>query len=120
MKRTLVTVGLMAFIGIAQARAGEVVKNDKFTLNANGRMQWLAVGQKLDDPFRSDDRMYLLPTAANTQPALAGYVGDRASAAAVPSGLFVLSVAGAKIYAITRFHLDELYPRFGLALSLPG
>ena len=59
MKRTLVTVGLMAFIGIAQARAGEVVKNDKFTLNANGRMQWLAVGQKLDDPFRSDDRMYL-------------------------------------------------------------
>jgi RNA polymerase sigma-70 factor (TIGR02960 family) len=69
---------------------------------------------------RGDDRMYLLPTAANTQPALAGYVGDRASAAAVPSGLFVLSVAGAKIYAITRFHLDELYPRFGLALSLPG
>ena len=59
MKRTLVTVGLMAFVGIAQARAGEVVKNDKFTLNANGRMQWLAVGQKLDDPFRSDDRMYL-------------------------------------------------------------
>jgi hypothetical protein len=59
MKRTLVTVGLMAVIGIAQAQAGEVVKNDKFTLNANGRMQWLAVGQKLDDPFRSDNRMYL-------------------------------------------------------------
>jgi hypothetical protein len=59
MKRTLVTVGLMAVVGIAQARAGEVVKNDKFTLNANGRMQWLTVGQKLDDPFRSDDRMYL-------------------------------------------------------------
>jgi hypothetical protein len=49
----------MALVGIAQARAGEVVKNDKFTLNASGRMQWLAVGQKLDDPFRSDDRMYL-------------------------------------------------------------
>jgi len=59
MKRTVVTVGLMALVGIAQARAGEVVKNDKFTLNASGRMQWLAVGQKLDDPFRSDDRMYL-------------------------------------------------------------
>jgi hypothetical protein len=59
MKRTLVTVGLLALAGIAQANAGEVVKNDKFTLNANGRMQWLAVGQKLDDPFRSDDRMYL-------------------------------------------------------------
>ena len=59
MKRTLVTVGLMAFIGIAPAQAGEVVKSDKFTLNANGRMQWLAVGQKLDDPFRSDNRLYL-------------------------------------------------------------
>ncbi|HEU0108334.1 MAG TPA: hypothetical protein VFT38_19275, partial [Vicinamibacteria bacterium] len=59
MKRTVVTVGLMALVGIAQARAGEVVKNDKFTLNANGRMQWLTVGQKVDDPFRSDDRMYL-------------------------------------------------------------
>ena len=59
MKRTLMTVGLMAFIGMAQARAGEIVKNDKFVLNANGRMQWLVVGQKVDDPFRSDDRMYL-------------------------------------------------------------
>jgi len=59
MKRTFLTLGLMALIGTANARAGEVVKNDKFTLNANGRMQWLAVGQKLDDPFRSDNRMYL-------------------------------------------------------------
>ena len=74
MKRTLVTVGLMAFIGIAQARAGEVVKNDKFTLNANGRMQWLAVGQKLDDPFRSDDRMYLFMKQARLR--LTGKYGD--------------------------------------------
>jgi hypothetical protein len=59
MKRTLLTVGLLALAGITQAQAGEIVKNDKFTLNANGRMQWLAVGQKVDDPFRSDDRLYL-------------------------------------------------------------
>ncbi|PYQ47351.1 MAG: hypothetical protein DMF78_24020, partial [Acidobacteria bacterium] len=64
----------MAFIGIAQARAGEVVKNDKFTLNANGRMQWLAVGQKLDDPFRSDDRMYLFMKQARLR--LTGKYGD--------------------------------------------
>ena len=32
--------------------------------------------------------------------------------------LFVLGVAGARIHAITRFHLDELYPRFGLATVL--
>jgi RNA polymerase sigma-70 factor (ECF subfamily) len=63
--------------------------------------------------------MYLVPTWANTQPALAGYVGDLARRGAFPSGLFVLSVAGARIHAITRFHIDELYPRFGLAGSLP-
>jgi hypothetical protein len=33
--------------------------------------------------------------------------------------LFVLTMAGEKIHALTRFHLDELYPRFGLAGSLP-
>ena len=59
MKRTLATLGLMALVGAVNARAGEVVKNDKFVLNANGRMQWLAVGQKLDDPFRNDKRLYL-------------------------------------------------------------
>jgi RNA polymerase sigma-70 factor (ECF subfamily) len=63
--------------------------------------------------------MYLVPTGANTQPALAGYVADRACGGAFPSGLFVLSVAGARIQAITRFHINELYPRFGLARSLP-
>ena len=31
----------------------------------------------------------------------------------------MLTMAGQKIQAITRFHLDELYPRFGLAESLP-
>jgi RNA polymerase sigma-70 factor (ECF subfamily) len=69
--------------------------------------------------YRGDDRMYLVPTSANTQPALAGYVGDRARRGAFPAGLFVLSVAGTRIRAITRFHIDELYPRFGLAGSLP-
>ncbi len=68
---------------------------------------------------RGGDRMYLVPTRANTQPALAGYVSDRARGAAFPSGLFVLAMTGARIHAITRFHIDELYPRFGLARSLP-
>ena len=31
----------------------------------------------------------------------------------------MLTVAGQKIQAVTRFHLDDLYPRFGLAESLP-
>jgi RNA polymerase sigma-70 factor (TIGR02960 family) len=67
---------------------------------------------------RGARRMYLVPTRANTQPALAGYLGDRAGGPAAPNGLFVLTAAGQQIQAITRFHLDELYPRFGLAGSL--
>ena len=37
-----------------------------------------------------------------------------------PAGLFVLTMAGPRIRALTRFHCDELYPRFGLPGSLPG
>ena len=36
-----------------------------------------------------------------------------------PAGLFVLTMAGSWIRALTRFHCDELYPRFGLPRSLP-
>lgn len=68
---------------------------------------------------RGGRRLYLVPAGANTQPALAGYLSDPARAVADPAGLFVLTMAGTKIHAITRFHLDELYPRFGLARSLP-
>jgi RNA polymerase sigma-70 factor (TIGR02960 family) len=68
---------------------------------------------------RGRRRLYLVPAGANTQPALAGYLSDPARAAADPAGLFVLTMTGTKIHAITRFHLDELYPRFGLAASLP-
>jgi RNA polymerase sigma-70 factor (ECF subfamily) len=39
---------------------------------------------------------------------------------ATPAGLFVLTFAGDRIQAITRFHNDSLYPRFGLPESLPG
>ena len=70
--------------------------------------------------FRGDRRVYLVPTGANTQPALASYLSDGVEPAATPAGLFVLTVDDQKIRAITRFHLDQLYPCFGLAASLPG
>jgi RNA polymerase sigma-70 factor (TIGR02960 family) len=70
--------------------------------------------------FRGDRHMHLVPTHANTQPALAGYLSDPAQPAATRAGLFVLTMAGQKIRAITHFHLGELYPRFGLAESLPN
>jgi len=69
--------------------------------------------------FRGDHRMYLVPARANTQPALAGYATGTELQVAAPAGLFVLTMAGEKIRAVTRFHLDELYPRFGLPTSLP-
>src|SRR5712691_12803970 len=59
MKRTLVTLGVVALLAASQLRAAEVVGNEKFTFNASGRLQWFAVGQKLDDPFRNDARLYL-------------------------------------------------------------
>src|SRR5437773_3049244 len=61
MKRTFTVLGLLAMLGgvSSQARAANLVENDKFKLNANGRLQWLGVGQKLDDGFANHNRMYL-------------------------------------------------------------
>ncbi|HZD68033.1 MAG TPA: RNA polymerase subunit sigma-70 [Actinomycetes bacterium] len=60
--------------------------------------------------YRGDRRMHLLPTNANTQPAFGSYLVDPAERVATPAGLFVLTVAGDRIQAITRFHIDALYP----------
>jgi hypothetical protein len=59
----------------------------------------------------------VVPARANTQPALASYVGEPGRDAR-PGGLFVLGLAGERIRAVTRFHDDGLYPRFGLPESL--
>jgi RNA polymerase sigma-70 factor (TIGR02960 family) len=69
--------------------------------------------------YRGDRRVHLLPTRANTQPAFGSYLTDPAEPVATPAGLFVLTMAGDRIQAVTRFHLDDLYPRFGLPQSLP-
>jgi RNA polymerase sigma-70 factor (ECF subfamily) len=68
--------------------------------------------------YRGDRRVYLLPARANTQPAFGSYLADPAGRVASPAGLFVLTVAGGRVQAITRFHVDALYPRFGLPGSL--
>jgi RNA polymerase sigma-70 factor (ECF subfamily) len=69
--------------------------------------------------FRGDRRIQFVASRANTQPALASYIGPPGGTAR-PGGLFVLSLNGARIRAVTRFHVDELYPRFGLPESLPA
>jgi RNA polymerase sigma-70 factor (TIGR02960 family) len=69
--------------------------------------------------YRGDRRVHLVPARANSQPALASYVGEPGRDAR-PGGLFVLGLAGERIRAVTRFHDDDLYPRFGLPDSLPA
>jgi RNA polymerase sigma-70 factor (TIGR02960 family) len=70
--------------------------------------------------YRGDRRVALLPARANTQPAFGSYLADGPGRAATPAGLFVLTMASARIQAVTRFHLDALYPRFGLPEALPA
>jgi RNA polymerase sigma-70 factor (TIGR02960 family) len=70
--------------------------------------------------FRGERRVYLLSGRANNQPALASYLTDREESTAKPAGLFVLTLAGDHIQALTRFHLDDLYPMLGFPTSLPS
>jgi SnoaL-like domain len=68
--------------------------------------------------FRSGRRGDLVPTRANGQPAFGAYLraptGIRHG-----SGLFVLTLAGGRICAFTRFD-SSVFPWFGLPRSLPG
>jgi RNA polymerase sigma-70 factor (TIGR02960 family) len=67
--------------------------------------------------FRSGRRVDLVPTRANGQPAFGAYL--RASAGIRHgAGLFVLTLAGDRISAFTRFDSSVL-PWFGLPRSLP-
>jgi RNA polymerase sigma-70 factor (ECF subfamily) len=67
--------------------------------------------------LRPDRRFDLVPTRANGQPAIGTYLrapdGTRHG-----TGLFVLTLAGDRICAMTRFE-NSVYPWFGLARSLP-
>ncbi len=69
--------------------------------------------------YRGERRVHLVGVRANTQPAFGAYLDDPAHPVATPAGLIVLTLAGDRISAITRFHLDDLYPRFGLPGHLP-
>jgi RNA polymerase sigma-70 factor (TIGR02960 family) len=67
--------------------------------------------------FRSGRRVDLVPTRANGQPAFGAYL--RVSTGIRPgTGLFVLTLAGDRIRAATRFD-NSVLSRFGLPRSLP-
>jgi RNA polymerase sigma-70 factor (TIGR02960 family) len=68
--------------------------------------------------FRAGRRFDLVPTRANGQPAFGAYLrtptGIRRG-----TGLFVLTLTGDRIYAVTRFE-NSVLPWFGLPRSLPS
>jgi RNA polymerase sigma-70 factor (TIGR02960 family) len=68
--------------------------------------------------FRRERRVYLLPGRANNQPAFASYLTDRDEPMARPAGVLVLTLADGRITAITRFHLNDLYPPLGFPAQL--
>lgn len=67
--------------------------------------------------FRHGRHERLVPTRANGQPAFGVYLRDAASGVAHASGLFVITLAGDRISAITRF-LAASVPRFDLPITL--
>jgi RNA polymerase sigma-70 factor (ECF subfamily) len=70
--------------------------------------------------FGSGRRVELVPTRANGQPAFGAYLrAGTGTGIRHGSGLFVLTLAGDRICAFTRFDSSVL-PWFGLPLSLPG
>src|SRR5215217_3817257 len=62
----------------------------------------------------------LVRTRANTQPAFGCYIPDPHAAIARPYGLFVLSLEGDAIAAITWFADTGLFRHFGLPRTLPS
>ncbi len=68
--------------------------------------------------FRAGRRFDLVPTRANGQPAFGAYL-RAPTGISHGVGLFVLTLAGDRIGAMTRFD-NSVLPRFGLPRSLPS
>jgi RNA polymerase sigma-70 factor (TIGR02960 family) len=68
--------------------------------------------------FGAGRRFDLVPTRANGQPAFGAYL-RAPSGIRHGTGLYVLTLAGDRICALTRFD-NSVLPRFGLPRSLPG
>ena len=64
--------------------------------------------------------MRLVPTRANTQPAIANYVADPHGGVSHASVLTVLTLEGDRISALTGFTDSGVFSRFGLPRTLPA
>jgi RNA polymerase sigma-70 factor (ECF subfamily) len=76
------------------------------------------VGRFCAGIFGSGRRFDLVPTRANGQPAFGAYLCT-APGTRHGIGLLVLTLAGDRISAMSRFE-NSMLPRFGLPRSLPG
>jgi RNA polymerase sigma-70 factor (ECF subfamily) len=70
--------------------------------------------------YRDGRRTKLIPTRANGQPAFGCYVPDSRAQLSHLHGILVLTTAGDRISAITRFIDGGLAPHFGLPRTLPS
>jgi RNA polymerase sigma-70 factor (ECF subfamily) len=77
-----------------------------------------AVARFFASIFGSGREFTLIPTRANGQPAFGAYV-RAPSGIRHGSGLFVITLAGDQICALTRFE-NTVLPSFGLPRSLPA
>jgi RNA polymerase sigma-70 factor, ECF subfamily len=64
--------------------------------------------------------LHVVPTRANTQPAFGCYLPDAHAAIARSYALFVLTLEGDAIAAITWFADTGLFRHFGLPRTLPN
>jgi RNA polymerase sigma-70 factor, ECF subfamily len=71
-------------------------------------------------PLSARKRWLVLPTGANGQPAVAGYLWDEQTSAFRPETIIVLTLRAARIEEITAFRAPALFPRFGLPERLPS
>ena len=71
-------------------------------------------------PLSVRKRWQLLPTGANGQPAVAGYLWDEQASTFRPETIIVLTFRAARIEEITAFRSPELFPHFGLPEQLPA
>jgi RNA polymerase sigma-70 factor, ECF subfamily len=72
-----------------------------------------------DRQVRRGASLRLVPTRANGQPAFGCYLPDAHAAIARAYGLFVLTLEGDRISAITWFFERSLFAHFGLPRTLP-
>jgi RNA polymerase sigma-70 factor (ECF subfamily) len=80
----------------------------------------LVIGRFLKDrQARRGANLRLVPTRANGQPAFACYLPDAHAAIARAYALFVLTLEGDRISAITWFGDRSLFAHFGLPRTLP-